>query len=360
MDKVRYGLVGFGGIAENRIAREGFGRDRARFAGNPSAELVGVTDIQPSRRKAAEALGLRWFGSLEALLEDPGIEAVVITTDNLSHYPVALAALEAGRHCIVEKPLATRREDALRLQQVAGERRLSLAVDHMMEANAYNQEARARVASGSLGEVNDICIHMEFLYGSTAAEAATWRCADPAQLGGPIGDVGCHCLYMAEFLLASPITALGCVYTPPHMGLAVEEGADIRFVNARGTRGSARVAFDCARGGLEGTLLNLGYEVYGSTGIIRGYGTMFQLSGHAGEPVQLRLEIDRFGAREEVRIPSPPNIYQLSIQRHARSIREGPPLRCEDGLHNLDLVLSCHESAVQGGRVRAVAPLLSP
>jgi predicted dehydrogenase len=140
------------------------------------------------------------------------------------------------------------------------------------------------------------------------------------------------------------------------MGLAVEEGADIRFVNARGTRGSARVAFDCARGGLEGTLLNLGYEIYGSRGTIRGYGTMFQLSGHEGEPVPLRLEIDRFGAREKVTIPSPPNIYQLSIQRHARSIREGTPLRCEDGLHNLEMVLACHASAAGGGRMQDIAP----
>ena len=65
MQKVRYGLVGFGGIAEARIAKEGFGLDEARFTGNPAAELVGVTDIQQSRRAAAEALGLRWFDSLE-------------------------------------------------------------------------------------------------------------------------------------------------------------------------------------------------------------------------------------------------------------------------------------------------------
>ena len=360
MEKVRYGLVGFGGIAESRIAKEGFGLDRARFAGNPAAELVGVTDIQPSRKPAAEALGLRWFDSLEALLAERPIEAVVVTTDNLSHYPAALAALRSGRHCLVEKPLATRRQDARELQETAAAKRLSLAVDHMMEFNAYNRQARDRVASGDIGAVNDICLHMEFLYGADPAEAATWRCADPAQLGGPIGDVGCHCLYMAEFLLGARITRLGCVYTPRHLGLRVEEGAEIRFLTERGTWGSARVCFDSARGGGEGTLLNLGFEVYGSRGVIRSYGTMFQLSGHEGEPVPIRLEVDRFHSREAVSIPSPPNIYQLAIARHAESIREGPPLGCEDGLHNLDLVLACHLSAHDSGRMQEIASPVAP
>jgi predicted dehydrogenase len=111
------------------------------------------------------------------------------------------------------------------------------------------------------------------------------------------------------------------------------------------------VSFDSARGGLEGTLLNLGFEIYGSGGVIRSFGTMFQLSGHPGEPIPLRLEVDRFASRETVTIPSPPNIYQLSIGRHAGSIRKGPPLGCEDGLHNLELVLACHASAGDGGRV---------
>jgi predicted dehydrogenase len=211
------------------------------------------------------------------------------------------------------------------------------------------------VSSGDIGAVNDICVHMEFLYGATPAEAATWRCADPAQLGGPIGDVGCHCLYMAEFLLGARITRIGCVCTPPHMGLKVEEGADIRFLTDGGTWGSARVSFDSARGGGEGTLLNLGFEIYGSRGVIRSYGTMFQLSGHAGEPVPLRLEVDSFGSRETVTIPSPANIYQLTIARHAESARKGPPLGCEDGLHNLDLLLACHASAKDGGRMQEIA-----
>ena len=58
--KVKYVLVGFGGIAENRVAKEGYACDRKRFKALKSAELVGATDLNPARQKAAEALGLKW------------------------------------------------------------------------------------------------------------------------------------------------------------------------------------------------------------------------------------------------------------------------------------------------------------
>ena len=59
MNKIKYALIGFGGIAENRIAKEGFARDKARFADQPAEyELLGACDVNPARREAAEALGL--------------------------------------------------------------------------------------------------------------------------------------------------------------------------------------------------------------------------------------------------------------------------------------------------------------
>jgi predicted dehydrogenase len=349
MKKVRYGLAGFGGIAESRIAKEGFGLDRSRFNGNDQAELVCATDINPARKGAASALGLRWYGTLEEMLGDRSIDALFVTTNNLSHYPVTREALLRGKHCIVEKPVATRMEDAEDLRAIAAERRLSLSVDHMMIYNAYNRRAKDLAVSGAIGEVNDISLHMEFLFGATAAEASTWRCADPRELGGPIGDVGSHCLYMAEFLLDSPIVQIGCVYLPKRLGLAVEEGAHIQFQTASGVWGSCRVAFNATRGGAEGTLLNLGFEMYGTAGVLRGYGTLFQLSGHPGEPVKLRLELERGGSVKTETIEDAGNIYQRLIDRHAESVMKQAPLDCAEAIHNLELILSCHRSARQGG-----------
>lgn len=350
MKKIGYGIIGFGGIAENRIAKEGFGLDRTRFDGHPEAELIGATDINPARKDAATALGLKWYASTKELLNDPHLQAVFIATNNLSHAPLAEQAIEAKKHCIVEKPFATTISHAQKVRDLAQKNGISITVDHMMTDSVYNIRARDIVKQGSIGEVNDICLHMEFLYGSTPEEAETWRCANPDELGGPIGDVASHCLYMAEFLLESRVDSLACVYTPKTLDINVENGAFIQFKLNNQIQGTVRVAFNQPRGGLASMLTNLGYEIYGTKGIIRGYGTLFQLSGHVGEPVDIRLEIDTSKRVEIVKIKEVKNIYQAVISKHARSIIDNKPLDASEAIHNLRLVLACHKSAKAGGK----------
>ena len=190
--KVKYALIGFGGIAENRVAKEGFACDKSRFKPLKYAQLVGATDMNPARKSAAKALGLKWYDNMDAILADPSIDAVYIATNNKSHAPLCLAALKAGKHVIVEKPAATSIKDAQAMIAAAKKRGLSLSVDHMMVNNAWNQLAAKKVAAGAVGKVGDSCFHMEFAYGYDPAEAATWRCSKIEEMGGPIGDVASH------------------------------------------------------------------------------------------------------------------------------------------------------------------------
>jgi predicted dehydrogenase len=224
----------------------------------------------------------------------------------------------------------------------------------MMIENAYNQRARDLIAQGVLGEVNDISLHMEFYYGSTPKEAASWRCSDPAEVGGPIGDVASHCLYMAEFLLNSEVVSITCLYTPRTLDVQVQNGALIQFVLKNGIQGTVRAAFNQKRGGMGSTLTDLGYEVYGSKALLRGCGTLFQFSGHPDEPIKIRLELDNFKRVDTIRLDAVPNIYQAVISKHAHSIRENKPMDGTDAVHNLDLVLACHKSARQQGRRRSI------
>ncbi len=350
MSKVKYAIIGFGGLAENRIAQEGFGIDGDRFDGHPQAELVGVTDTNAARRSVAEVWGLAWYDSVEAVLADAQVQAVFIATNNLSHGPLAEQAMHAGKHCLIEKPVCTTLDQAVKLQQLARDKNVSLAVDHMMTENAYNQRARDLIAQGKLGGVNDISLHMEFCYGATPEEAATWRCADPAEVGGPIGDVASHCLYMAEYLMRCEVASLACLYTPRNIDIQVENGAIIQLRLRDGTQGFIRVAFNQSRGGLGSTLTDLGYEVYGSEALLRGCGTLFQLSGHPDEPIAVRLEMDDFKRLETIKLDTVQNIYQAVIGRHAQSILEDTPMDGTDAVHNLKLVLACHESAKHQGQ----------
>jgi 1,5-anhydro-D-fructose reductase (1,5-anhydro-D-mannitol-forming) len=345
MSKVKYAIIGFGGIAENRIAKEGFGIDTQRFDGHPQAELVGVCSRSAQRRDTARGMGLKWYESTAEALADSQIEAVFIATNNLSHGPIAKQALQAGKHCLIEKPICASVDEARQLQEIARDRGLSLAVDHMMTENMYNQRARDLIAQGALGAVNDISLHMEFCYGAIPEEASAWRCAKPAELGGPLGDVASHCLYMAEYLLDSEVKSLACVYTPRSLNIEVENGALIHFRLSNDIQGTVRVGFNQPRGDLGSVLTDLGYEVYGAKGLLRACGVLFQLSGHPGEPVALRLEIDDFKQVETIRLDKVQNIYQSVISKHAQSIRAKQPLDGADAIHNLRLVMACHESA---------------
>ena len=342
-------MIGFGGIAENRIVKEGFACDRQLFSPLAEAELLGVTDLNPTRREVAEAMGLKWYADLSEVLCDPAVEAVFIATSNSTHAKLAVQAMEAGRHVLVEKPIATTVADAAMLVKVARQHKLSLGVDHMMIENGWNCKARELVNSGMLGQINDSCFHMEFSFGATPEEAATWRCSRPEELGGPIGDVASHCFYMAEFMFDSQVSELGCVYYPKTMNIMVENGAYIKYRMLNGLTGSIRVGFNEPRGDVKAMFSNLGYEIYGSAGVLRGYGTMFQLSGHPSELIPIKVEVDRFSERHEFVPERIVNIYQEVIRRHARSIVYNKPLSGIDAMHNLQLIEACHQSARQNG-----------
>jgi predicted dehydrogenase len=346
---VNYVLIGFGGIAETRIAREGFACGGTRFEPPANAVLIGATDVNPARREAVTALGLKWYETLDAVLADPAVEAVFIAANNLTHIAVAKRALQAGRHVLVEKPMATNSTDAEELCALARATKLSLGVDHMMIENAYNRKAREWVAEGVLGVVNDSRFHMEFLFGSTPEEAASWRCSKIEEMGGPIGDVASHCLYVAEFIFNSPVTGLACVYYPKTMAIKTEDGAYLKFRLASGMTGSVQVSFCSPRGGVKSTLDNLGYEIFGDQAVLRGHGTLFQMSGYPDEPVPVRLELDRFTERSDVQVERIENIYREVIQKHARSILGNKPMDGRDGHHNLRLIEAAHESAKQNG-----------
>ncbi len=354
MKKIKYAIIGFGGIAENRIAKEGFGCDKSRFNGLPNAELVGAFDVNPARESAAKALGLKWYKNMDDVFADPEIDAVYVATNNLTHAPITIKALNAGKHVMAEKPIATSVADAREMVKLAARKRLSLTIDHMMVYNAFNQLAHKYVANGKLGNIGDSCFHMEFLYGSTPEEAATWRCNNVDEMGGPVGDVASHCIYMAEFIFDSKIKQVQAVYLPKTLPIKAEDGAYIKFTLENGQTGSFKVAFSENRGGLIGTLSNLGYEIYGDAAVLRSYGAMFQLSGYKDEPYSIRLELESASGVKPLRPRKFPNIYQQIITRHAQSIIDGKPVNAEDGLRNLRACLAIHKSARNGGKAYIV------
>jgi 1,5-anhydro-D-fructose reductase (1,5-anhydro-D-mannitol-forming) len=216
-----------------------------------------VTSFSASRQAAVEALGLKWYPTQDAVLSDPDIDAVFIATTNTTHAAIATAALNAGKHVLLEKPMSNSLADAEAVIALASSKNLSLGINHMMQYNAFNVKAAEIVRSGVLGPVSDAVFHMEFDLALDPVLSKLWR-FKPEEKGGPIGDVGSHCFYSLEFVLGSRIVSLSAVYTPKISQSLIEDGAFIRVDLANGTKASVRVSFVDGRGCEKGLLSNMG------------------------------------------------------------------------------------------------------
>jgi len=132
---IRFGVIGFGYWGPN-LARN--------LAETPGARVAAIADLRPERRAAAAARhpGARVGPDPDAVIQDPSVDAIAIATPVESHYALAKAALLAGKHVLVEKPLAASSGHAAELIDLAAARRLVLMVDHTF---IYTGAVRAMV-----------------------------------------------------------------------------------------------------------------------------------------------------------------------------------------------------------------------
>jgi predicted dehydrogenase len=197
-DRLRAAIAGVGFIGPVHLRA-------ARLAG---AEIVGISGSDPARAKAAAAaLGVaRVFDSSEALAVDPDVDVVHICAPNHVHARLARLALEAGKHVICEKPLATTAAAAMELVELAARAGVVAAVPFVYRFHPVVREARARIAAGTSGAIH--LIHGSYLQDWLASpDDYNWR-IDPA-LGGPsraFADIGSHWCDLVEFVTGHRIT----------------------------------------------------------------------------------------------------------------------------------------------------------
>jgi len=140
------GVIGYGYWGPN-LARN--------FAETPGAELRAVCDLRPDRQALAAARhpAARTLADADGLIGASDVDAVVIATPVSSHFDLALRALEAGKHVLVEKPITATADEARRLIDEAGRRRLCLMVDHTFAYTGAVRLIRDLVQGGSLGRI---------------------------------------------------------------------------------------------------------------------------------------------------------------------------------------------------------------
>lgn len=125
------------------------------FANTDLAKVVALSDLNVSRLAAAKRLypDMRTTTDFYDLLSDPKVDAVAIATPVHSHFDLALAALKAGKHVLIEKPIATTPDQVRRLIDEAGRRKLTLMVDHTFLYTPAVSKIKALIDEGALGQI---------------------------------------------------------------------------------------------------------------------------------------------------------------------------------------------------------------
>jgi len=128
------------------------------FSDLEGCQVVAACDVSPQRLREAErrSRDLRTTSDLGEIIGDPQIQAVVIATPATQHYPTVVAALEAGKDCLVEKPMTADVDEARRLRELAKRSGHLLMVGHVFRFNPAINFIQRLLAAGGLGEPTDV------------------------------------------------------------------------------------------------------------------------------------------------------------------------------------------------------------
>jgi predicted dehydrogenase len=213
MKELGIGLIGTGFMGKAHAIA--YRTALSAFPDIPTPRLVAVADVNAdAAAKAAHQYGFESStGDWTALIANPAVDVVSITTPNSMHKEMALAAIAAGKHVHCEKPLSPSLADSLEMVKAAEARGVNTQVGFNYIKNPLLKLAQQMVEAGELGEITGFRgIHAED-YMHDPASPWTWR-IDPSGGPGVIADLGSHIIGMARFLL----------------GDIVEVSADVRTV----------------------------------------------------------------------------------------------------------------------------------
>jgi predicted dehydrogenase len=193
---LRAGVVGTGFIGVVHV-------EALRRLGVEVTGVVGSTKARAEAKRIAPA-----YDSYEALLADPDVDVVHLTTPNHLHYPQVKQALEAGKHVVCEKPLALTAEESAELLELAERSGLVHCTNFNIRFYPMVQEARARVDAGEVGDV--FIVHGGYLQDWLLFDTDwNWRLEDDK--GGElraVGDIGSHWMDLTQFVTGRRIEAV--------------------------------------------------------------------------------------------------------------------------------------------------------
>ena len=333
---IGWGLVGASTIASEHM----IGAIRAQ-AGH---EVVAVASSNPERGRkfAAQHEIDASYDSVGALLADPRVAVVYISTTNELHRDQVLAAAKAGKHVLCEKPLALSIDDALQMAAACKAAGVVMATNHHLRNAATHRRIRELIQAGAIGKpLFARVFHAVYL----PPHLQGWRLDKPQAGGGVILDITVHDVDTLRFLLdAEPIEAVGMTQSASLAKEGLEDGvmSVLRFDN--GVLAQLHDAFTVKYGGN-------GIEMHGEAGSIVGRNVMTQRG--VGELLLRNADGEQAVAVDHV------NLYERGVAAFCAAMRgEGQPAAtAEDGIRSLNAALAVVQACRTGVATQIVDPV---
>ncbi|MEY2846736.1 MAG: Glucose--fructose oxidoreductase precursor [Chloroflexota bacterium] len=328
MRKIRWGIVSTANIGVAKVVP-------AMMRGTHSEVIAIASRDLAKAQAAASKLGIaKAYGSYEALLADPDVEAIYNPLPNHLHVPVSIQALQAGKHVLCEKPIALSAAEAQTLVD-AGQRYPHLK---LMEAFMYRhhpqwQRAKAIVASGGIGQLRTI--NSVFSYFLT----------DPANVrnqadigGGGLMDIGCYNISLSRFIFGSePTRVCGLVEYDPTLKVDRLASGMMQFADGTAT-------FTCSTQLSSYQRVN----IFGTTGRIE-----IEIPFNAPPDKPCKMWHTRAGTTQEIVFPV---CDQYTVQGDLFSLAilndTAVPTPMTDAVANMRVIEAIIASDTQGGWVR--------
>ena len=352
MEKIKVGIIGVGGISAAHIKA---------YQANPRVELYAFCDIREDRLKEmAEQYGVtRTFTDKDEMLKLKELDAVSVCTWNSQHAPCVIAALNAGKHVLCEKPMATSVAEAKAMQEAALRNHKLLMIGFVRRYGNDAAILKDFIDQGSLGDI----YYSKATYLRRNGNPGGWFGDKSRSGGGPLIDLGVHVLDLVRYLSGNPkpISVYGAtfqkLFNRPNIKNNVEYQAS--DVSSRGTTpcdvedlASALIRFE------DGSVISL--EASFSLNIKSPIGRieMFGTKGGAKVEPELELYNDINGYLTNITFSAPTalsfnGLFAKEINHYVNCLLDG--IEClspaKDGVEIMRILDAIYESAALGHEI---------
>lgn len=278
--------------------------------------------------------------SIEEILSDRDIDAVYISTTNEKHLPQAMAAIEAGKHVLCEKPLAMRADEAAEIAKAAHTAGVVLGTNHHLRNAGSHLAIKQLIDEGSLGEVLSIRIFHAVML---PENLRGWRVNDAAAGGGVIPDIVVHDADTVRFHLEEDPETVTAIESASAMSEGVEDSSMTLWQMPSGVQVMTHESFTHP-------FAPTGFEVHGTKGSVLARNVMTQ------QPVG-EITLHNTDGQKNIRF-SQHNLYERSVRLFVDAMAGtgSPAASGVDGVKSLAVAEAVKSAATTGQRTKVYYP----